>query len=244
MVVLDDAAIGADGHVDAGFLIILVPLRRHVDDRRGLAPANALGLPGDADGAAANADLHEVGPGIRQEAETLAVHHVAGAYLHGVAVVVPNPPQRPQLPLGVSLGGVDDQHIHAGLHQSGNPLGIVPGVDAGAYHVALLGVQQLQGVALVGIVVLAEHKAHQMAVGRHDGQGVELVVPDDVVGGFQTGALRGGDDLLHRGHKFADRSGGVHAADPVIPAGDQAQQLSGTGAVVSDSHGGVAGPLL
>ena len=52
VVVLDNAAVGADGDVDAGLGKILVPCGRHVDDRRGLPPADALGLPGDADGAA------------------------------------------------------------------------------------------------------------------------------------------------------------------------------------------------
>ena len=244
MVVLHDAAVGADGDIDAGLLKVLVPLRSHVDDRSGLTAADALGLPGDADGAAADTDLHEVGAAVGQEAEALAVHHVAGAHLHGVAIAAANPVQGALLPLGIALGGIDHQHIHAGLYQSGHPLLIVPGVDAGAHHIALLGVQQLQGVALVGVIVLAEHEGHQMTVCRDDGQRVELVVPDDVVGAFQAGALRGGDDLLHRRHEGLHPGGGVHAADPVIPAGHKAQQLAGAGAVVGDSHGGVAGALF
>ena len=66
----------------------------NVVDGGSLAAADALGLTGDADGAAADTDLHEVGAGIRQEAEALAVHHVAGAHFHGVAVVIPDPPPR------------------------------------------------------------------------------------------------------------------------------------------------------
>ena len=244
VVVLDDAAVGTDGHVHAGLFKVLVPLGSHVDDGGGLAAADALGLAGDADGAAADADLDEVGARVRQEAEALAVHHVAGAHLHSVTVVLADPLEGAQLPLGVALGGVDDQHIHAGLHQSGYSLGVVTGVDTGAHHVALLGVQQLQGVALVGVIVLAEHEAHQMAVVGDDGQGVELVVPDDVVGHLQAGALGGEDELFHRGHELADGGGGIHAADTVVPAGDQAQQLAGAGAVVGDGHGGVAGALL
>ena len=244
MIVLDDAAVGADGHIDAGFFKVPVPLRRHVDDRRSLTATDALGLPGDADGAAADADFHEVSPGVRQEAEALAVYHVAGAHLHGVTIVVPDPLQGPGLPFGVALGGVDDQHVHPGVHQGRDPLRIVPGIDAGAYHIALLAVQQLQGIALVGVIVLAEHEADQMAVRRQDRQGVELVIPDDVVCSLQAGALRGGDDLLRRSHELLDRCGRVHAADPVVPAGDQAQQLAGAGAVVGHRHGGVAGAFL
>ena len=96
----------------------------------------------------------------------------------------------------------------------------------------------------MGVIVLAEHEAHQVSVRGDDGQGVELMVPDDVVGGLQAGALRRGDQLVRRGHEVPDRRGRVHAADPVIPAGDQAQQLAGAGAVVGDRHGGVAGPFL
>ena len=239
MIVLHDAAVGADGHIDAGFLEVLIPLRRHVNHRRGLPPADALGFPGDADGTAANADFHEVGAGVRQKAESLAVHHVAGAHLHRVAVAGTNPLQTVLLPVGIALGGVHHQHVRAGLHQSGHPLLIVPGVDAGAYHIALPAVQQFQRVALVGIVVLAEHETHQTAVSRHDGQGVELMIPDNVVGLLQAGALRGGNHLFRRGHEFRHTGGGIHAADPVVPAGNQPQQLSGAGAILRDGHGGV-----
>ena len=45
-------------------------------------------------------------------------------------------------------------------------------------------------------VVLAEDEVHQVAVLVHDGQGVELVLPDDVVGLLQGGAGRGRDELL------------------------------------------------
>ena len=53
----------------------------------------------------------------------------------------------------------------------------------------------------MGIVVLAEDEVQQVVVLVHDGQGVELVVPDDVVGLFQGGGGGGGDELLARGHE-------------------------------------------
>ena len=244
VIVLHDAAVGADGHIDAGLLKILIPLGGHVDDCGGLTAADALGLTGDADGTAADADLHEVGSGISQEAEALAVHHVAGAHLHGIAVLGADPLQAVLLPVGIALRGVHYQHVHTGLHQGGDPLLIVTGVDARAHHIALLAVQQLQGIALVRIIVLAEHEAHQMTVLGNNGQGVELVIPDDVIGRFQAGTLRCGDDFFHRRHEVRHLGIGVHTADPVITAGDQAQQLAGAGSVVRDSHGGMAGALL
>ncbi len=182
MVVVHDAAVGADGHIDAGFLIVLVARSRHLDQRGGLAAANALGLAGDADRTAADAHLDKVRTRLGQEQEAVAIHHVACANLDGIAVMLAHPGQRAALPLGKALGGVDAQHVSAGLHKSGHALGVVAGVDARAHHVALLGVEQLVGVLLVLRVVLAEHHIDQMLLLVNQRQGVELVLPDDVVG--------------------------------------------------------------
>ena len=91
------------------------------------------------------------------------------------------------------------QHVRTGLQQGGNAGGIVTGVDARAYQIALLVVQQLQRIVLVGGVVLAEHEIQQVVILVHDGQAVELVLPDDVVGFLQGSVRRGGDQLLSRG---------------------------------------------
>ena len=96
----------------------------------------------------------------------------------------------------------------------------------------------------MGVIVLAENKGDQVAVFAEDGQGVELVIPDDVVGSLQAGAFGGRDDLFGRSHELGNRGGGIHAADAVITAGDNAQELAGAGAVISDGHGGVASTFL
>ncbi len=244
VVIVDDSAVGADGHVDAGFLEILVPGRRHLDKGRGLAPADALCFPGDADGAAADAHLHEVRPGLGQEPEPVPIDHVARAHLDGIAVALPDEGQGLLLPTGVALGGVDAQHIRTGFHQGGNPGFIVLGIDARAHHEPLLTVQQLAGVLLVALIVLAEHEVQKPPIDADDRQGVELVVPDDVVGLLEAGALGGGNKLLEGGHELGHRGGGIHAADPVVPAGDDAQQPALVGAVGGDGHGGVPVPGL
>ena len=148
------------------------------------------------------------------------------------------------LPLGVALRGVDAEDIHTGLHQSRHALGVVAGVDAGTDDVALVLVQQLVGILLVGIVVLAEDDILQVALGIHQRQGVDLVVPDDVVAVVQGGVLRGSDQLLDGGHEGGNRSviGGV--VDAVIAGGHDAQQLAVGGAVSGDRDGGVAGAGL
>ena len=107
MVVIDDAAVGAHGHVDAGLLVVLVTGAADVDQRGGLAAADALGLAGDADGAAADTDLDEVGTAVGQEAEALGVDDVTGTDLDILAVVGADPLDGALLPLAEALGRVD-----------------------------------------------------------------------------------------------------------------------------------------
>ena len=179
-----------------------------------------------------------------EEAEAVLVDDVAGADLDGVAVVGADPLEGALLPLGEALGGVDAQDVGARLDEQRHALGVVAGVDAGADHVALVGVEQLVGVGLVLVVVLAEDDAHQVVVLVHDGQGVELVVPDDVVGLLEGDVLVAHDEALARGHELADLLLVVVAAGAVVAARHDAEELAAGGAVVGDGHGGVAGAGL
>ena len=240
MIVVDNAAVGTDGHIHAGLLEILVSCGCNLDQSGCLAPADALGFPGDADGAAADAHLYEVRTGLSQEPEAVPVHHVARADLHGVAIGLAHPLDGLFLPAGVALGGVDDQHVHTGLQQGRNSLRIVPGVDARTHQIALLSIQQLLGVGLVRGVVLPEDEVQQVVVFVHDGQAVQLVLPDDVVGLFQRGLRGGGDQLLPGSHEGGNLVRRLHAGDPVVPAGHDAKELTVGGAVIGDGHGGEA----
>ena len=244
MVVIDDAAVGAHGHVDAGLLVVLVASTADVDQRGGLATADTLGLAGNADGATADTDLDEVGTAVRQEAKALGVDDVTGTDLDVLAVVGANPLDGALLPLAEALGGVDAQDIGAGLDEQRHALGIVAGVDTGPDHVALVAVEQLVGVGLVAVVVLSEDDTHQVIVVVDDGQGVELVVPDDVVGNLEADVLVAHDELLTRGHELGDLRLVVIAAGAIVTAGDDAQELTLGSAVVGDRHGGVTGLLL
>ena len=182
VVVVDDATVGAHGHVDAGLLVVLIASTADVDQRGGLATADTLGLAGDADGTAADTNLDEVGTAVGQEAEALGVDNVTGTDLDVLAVVGADPLDGALLPLAKALGRVNAQDVGTGLDEQRHALSIVAGVDTGADHVALIAVEKLVGVGLMAVVVLAEDDAHQMVVIVDDGQGVELVVPDDVVG--------------------------------------------------------------
>ena len=158
--------------------------------------------------------------------------------------MLPDPADGAGLPLGVALGRVDAQHIHAGFHQSGHTVGVVAGVDTGTHHIALIGVQQLVGVLLMRIVVLAEDDILQVACGVHQRQGVDLVVPDDVVAVVQGGILRGGNQLLDGGHEGGN--GGVirGMVDAVVTGCHDAQQLAVGRTVLRDGDGGMAGAGL
>ena len=93
-------------------------------------------------------------------------------------------------------------------------------------------------------VVLAEDEVHQVVVLVHHGQGVDLVVPDDVVGLFQGGGGGGGDELLAGGHEVTHGHVRAHPGHAVVAAGDQAQELAGGGGVLGDGDGGEAVLLL
>ena len=244
MVVVDDATVGAHGHVDTGLLVVLVTGAADVDQRGGLATTDTLGLASDADGTAADTDLDEVGTAVGQEAEALGVDDVTGTDLDVLAVVGANPLDGALLPLTEALGGVDAQDIGASLDEQRHALGIVAGVDTGADHIALVVIEQLVGVGLVAVVVLAEDDAHKVIVVVDDRQSVELVVPDDVVGNLEADVLVAHDKLLTRGHELGDLLLVVIAAGAIVTAGDDAQELALGSAIVGDRHGGVAGLLL
>ena len=96
----------------------------------------------------------------------------------------------------------------------------------------------------MAVVVLAENDAHEVIVVVDDRQGVELVIPDDVVGNLEADVLIANDELLTRGHELGDLLLVVIAAGAIVTAGDNTQKLTLGSAIVGDRHGGVTGLLL
>ena len=151
-----------------------------------------------------------------------------------------NPLQRELLPVGVALRRVDAQHVGTGLHQRRHALGVVARVDARTHLVALVRVQHLVGVGLMGVVVLAEHQVHQVVLVVHHGQRVQLVVPDDVVGNLQAGVHGRHDHVLARRHEAGHLLVHGHARQAVVAVRHHAHQLAVRRAVLGHGHGGVA----
>ena len=143
------------------------------------------------------------------------------------------------LPFREPFGRIDTKNVGAGLHQSGNTLSVISGIDPGPHHIALVTIQQFIGIFLVGIVVLAENKSHHSLVFVEDGKGVKLMIPNNVIGLFQTDSFFGIDNFFNGGHKFFDFHGFFHAADAVIAAGNNADHFAVGGAVFGHSHSGM-----
>jgi len=95
----------------------------------------------------------------------------------------------------------------------------------------------------VGVVVLAEDDGHEVLVLVDDGQRVELVLPDDVVGNLERGAIGSRDELGERGHELLDLAVEVIAGETVVPGGDDATEPAVGRPVLGDGHRGVAGAL-
>ena len=244
MVVVDDAAVGADGDIYARSLEIFVSCLADIDKSRCLASADALCLAGDTYRSAADADLYEVRTRLGEEEEALSVNYVARADLDAVAVVLSDPCEGAGLPLREALGGVDAEHICARLDKCGNTLGVVSCVYTCADDIALVGVEKLVRVVLMGVVVLAENKISELALGVDYGQGVELVVPDYIIGFFKRGGVRSGDELFEGSHEGRDLLVAGHAADAVVSARDYADKPAVCRAVLGHGDSGMAVSLL
>ena len=242
MVIVYDAAVRADRHIYAGFQVIFIARRGNLDQRGRLTAADALLLAGNADRAAADADLDKVRARVREEAEAFPIDDVARADLDRVAIILAHPRERTALPLGKALGGIDAQHIRAGLDQSGYALGIIAGINARAHNIALMLVKQFERICLVAVIVLAEHQINKMLLLIHQRERIKLMIPYDIVGDLERGVRRRGNQLFKRGHELGHLHVGFHTGNAVIAAGDDAEQSAGSRAVVRDRNGGVAGP--
>ena len=89
-------------------------------------------------------------------------------------------------------------------------------------------------------IVLAEDKVEQVVVFIYDGQRVELVLPDDVVGLLERGGGRGGDKLFARRHELMHLDVRAHAAHAVVAARHDAEELAVGRCVLGDGDGGKA----
>ena len=106
-----------------------------------------------------------------------------------------DPAKREPLPVVMPLRRVNAQYVSTGFEQCRDPLLIVAGVDSRTNNIAFVIVQQFIGVLLMALIVLAEDKTAQTPVLRENGERVELMLPDNVVGFFERRALTCPDEF-------------------------------------------------
>ena len=83
-----------------------------------------------------------------------------------------------------------------------------------------------------------------MVVFIHNGQRVELVLPDDVVCFLERSGGGRGDELFARRHEFAHLQVRSHAAHAVVAARHYAEEPAVGGSVLGDGDGRIAVALL
>ena len=133
------------------------------------------------------------------------------------------------------MGGIQAQHVYAGLNQSGHTVQhIVGGADGSAYQQAALLVTGRVGIHLGLLDVLDGNETLQVEVLVHDGQLLYLVLAQDLLGLGQSSSLGGGDQVL-LGHHVVDELAHI-GLKLHITVGDDADEL----AVVADGHTGDA----
>ena len=148
VVVMDNAAVRADGHVDAGLLKVFIPGSGDFNEGGSLSPSDALvsrvmqmeppPMPTLTKSAPASARNRKPSRSTTLPAPTFTA---SPYWLRIQSMVFFCQQVKPS-------GGVNAQYVGPGLHQGGYPLGIVPGVDASAYQIPLVAVQELQGLSL------------------------------------------------------------------------------------------------
>ena len=107
-----------------------------------------------------------------------------------------------------------------------------------------MSVEQFVRIGLVLLVVLAEYHVHKVVVVVNDGQRVQLVVPNNVVGFLQRGACGANDELFTGGHELRYGRVEIHAGKAIVAAGNNTQQLALALTVFGNGHGGMAALFL
>ena len=193
---------------------------------------------GGADGAWAHANLDCVNTGVDHGLSALTGGHVTAddvnALERGIGLQAAN---HVESQLGLTVGGVDHEHVHAGFHQSGSTVvGVTQEADAGGNAQTTLFV--LGGVRiLLGLhEVLHGDQAGEVAFIVNQRQLLDLVLGQQVVGVFLGDVGRAGDEVL-AGHDLGNLEPVVILGgdETHVAVGDDADELV---VVVNDRQAG------
>ena len=206
------------GHDGLGYVAGVVDTTiRHQGDTGGLAGlggvvyggelghTNTRHHAGGADGTGAHTDLDRIHSGIDESLGALLGGDVATDDIDMVeGMIGPDPANHVEHELGVAVGGIDHEHIHARIGQSGDTL---PGVSeesdrCGHPQATLLILGGLR--ILLGLdEVLDGNQARKFALSIHQGELLHLVLGQEGVGIFLGDVGRSGNQVI-LGHDVAD----------------------------------------
>mmetsp|Transcript_5782 Transcript_5782/g.23895 ORF Transcript_5782/g.23895 Transcript_5782/m.23895 type:complete len:547 (-) Transcript_5782:55-1695(-) len=229
-----DASVGDDGNAklcrEVGTLV----------DRGRLAAAHRAHLLRGADGAGTHADAETIGSGLEEPLRLDLGHDVAANDVE-LGEVVLEPLDHLNLVDGVTLGGVENDHIQSLCDES---LGAVlvrrAGADRGAAQEAALLVQRRSAGGREELLRLdrrAGHQAHELAL-VVDHRELTLFGREESVLELLDGVGRlAGDEVGSLGHDVLELGGSVHH-EVAVAGADQAEELAADDAGVGDDDGG------
>ena len=177
-----NTAVRTDGNINSGLFKIFITGLAYLDQRRRLTASDTLGLTGDTDGTASDSDLDKVRSAFRQIQEAFPVNHISRSYFYRISIFFTDKINGLFLPFAVSFGGIDTKHVRSRFQQSRHSLFIVAAVDACSHHIPFLRIQQFVGIAFMLIVVFPEYEIQHIALFVGYRKGIQLVIPDDIVG--------------------------------------------------------------
>ena len=203
---------------------MLVRLLRAVGDGGDLRHTDAGHHPGRADGAGADAHLDHIHARGNQIARGRGRRDVAGEQ-RDIRIAVPDRLHLLQHARAVAVGRVNIDHVRLGGQQRLNPFKHVVGhAHRRAAQQPAVGILGAVGIFLGFFDVLDRDQTPEIALRVHDGQLLDPVVRQNLLGLLQGRSLRRGDQVF-AGHHLADLPA-VICFKPEIPVGQNADQLS------------------
>ena len=198
--------------------------RGHAEDGRDLRHAHAGHDTGGTDGARTNAHLDRIHPRLNQGLGAVGGSHIT-AYDLGVGVMGFDPLHHVQHTLGMTMGRIHHQHIHAGFDQGRYPVfRTLAHTHGGAHAQGLVLVLAGVGKFLCLVYVLDRHQTAQFVIivdHQHLLYAEFVQQGRDLVFG---GAFLDGHQLVLLGHDVLNRVVVVRL-EAQVTAGDYAHQF-------------------
>ena len=135
----------------------------------------------------------------------------------------------------VAVGGIQYHHVHLGLYQGGYTVQhVLGGADGSAAQQTAALVTGGVGILHSLLNVFDGDKSLQVHVLVHQGELFNAVMPQDLLGFFECGTHRSGDQVVLGHHVFDGLVKIAAFHETHVPVGDDAHQH----AVLADGHAG------